>query len=114
MEIAVLVFVIAAIFITMLPMLAMLRAGLDGPFGPLLHLISGPDGQPVEAAYFWLTGGLGRAGRFRYRQSARLGWRIWRPGTARRAGSPDLAELSPTQVFLQSIARCELKTTSKH
>ena len=48
----------AAIFITMLPMLAMLRAGLDGPFGPLLHLISGPDGQPVEAAYFWLTGGL--------------------------------------------------------
>jgi Na+/H+ antiporter NhaD/arsenite permease-like protein len=48
----------AAIFITMIPILAMLRAGLDGPFGPLLHLVSTPDGKPVEAAYFWLTGGL--------------------------------------------------------
>jgi Na+/H+ antiporter NhaD/arsenite permease-like protein len=36
----------------------MLRAGLDGPFGHLLHLVSTPDGKPVEAAYFWLTGGL--------------------------------------------------------
>ncbi|MEZ5828991.1 MAG: sodium:proton antiporter [Hyphomicrobiales bacterium] len=48
----------AAIFITMVPVLAMLRAGFDGPFGSLLHLVSTPDGKPVEAAYFWLTGGL--------------------------------------------------------
>jgi Na+/H+ antiporter NhaD/arsenite permease-like protein len=48
----------AALFITMIPMLAMLQAGSEGPFAPLLGLVSTPDGQPVEAAYFWLTGGL--------------------------------------------------------
>jgi Na+/H+ antiporter NhaD/arsenite permease-like protein len=48
----------AAIFITMSPMLAMLRAGSEGPFAPLLSLVSAPDGRPVDAAYFWLTGGL--------------------------------------------------------
>jgi Na+/H+ antiporter NhaD/arsenite permease-like protein len=46
----------AAIFVTMIPMLAMLKAGEAGPFGALLTLVSGPDGQPIDAAYFWLTG----------------------------------------------------------
>jgi len=36
----------------------MLGANHDGPFEPLLALVTGPDGQPVETAYFWLTGGL--------------------------------------------------------
>jgi Na+/H+ antiporter NhaD/arsenite permease-like protein len=36
----------------------MLRAGFDGPFGALLHLVTTADGQPVEFAYFWLTGAL--------------------------------------------------------
>jgi Na+/H+ antiporter NhaD/arsenite permease-like protein len=48
----------AGIFTTMIPMLAMLKAGNEGPFAPLVSLVSTPDGQPVEAAYFWLTGGL--------------------------------------------------------
>ena len=48
----------AAIFITMIPMLALLSAGEAGPFAPLLALVSTPDGHPVDAAYFWLTGGL--------------------------------------------------------
>ena len=48
----------AAIFITMIPMLALLKAGSEGPFAPLLSLVSTPEGKPVEAAYFWLTGGL--------------------------------------------------------
>lgn len=48
----------AAIFINMIPMFAMLQAGSEGPFAPLLSLVSTPDGKPVEAAYFWLTGGL--------------------------------------------------------
>jgi Na+/H+ antiporter NhaD/arsenite permease-like protein len=47
----------AAIFINMIPVLAMLRAAA-GPFAPLLSLVSTPDGKPVGAAYFWLTGGL--------------------------------------------------------
>jgi Na+/H+ antiporter NhaD/arsenite permease-like protein len=46
----------AAIFVTMIPVLAMLKAGLDGPFAPLLALVTGPDGAPNNAAYFWLTG----------------------------------------------------------
>jgi len=46
----------AAIFITMIPMLALLKAGSDGPFAPLLSLVSTPEGAPIEAAYFWLTG----------------------------------------------------------
>jgi Na+/H+ antiporter NhaD/arsenite permease-like protein len=48
----------AGIFITIIPLLAMLRAGHDGAFSPLLSLVSTPDGKPVDAAYFWLSGAL--------------------------------------------------------
>ena len=48
----------AAIFVTMAPVLAILRAGLDGPAGPLVALTSDAAGQPVPWVYFWLTGGL--------------------------------------------------------
>jgi Na+/H+ antiporter NhaD/arsenite permease-like protein len=46
----------AGIFITLIPVLAMLRAGLDGPFAPLVAMVSGADGAPNNLAYFWLTG----------------------------------------------------------
>jgi Na+/H+ antiporter NhaD/arsenite permease-like protein len=46
----------AAIFITMTPMLAMLKAGANGPLAPLLALVTRADGSPNDAAYFWLTG----------------------------------------------------------
>jgi Na+/H+ antiporter NhaD/arsenite permease-like protein len=48
----------AGIFLCMVPVLAMLRAGLQGPFAPLVALVSNPDGSPNNAAYFWLSGGL--------------------------------------------------------
>src|SRR3954454_1069882 len=48
----------AGIFLCMVPVLAMLRAGAQGAFAPLLALVSNPDGSPNNAAYFWLTGGL--------------------------------------------------------
>jgi Na+/H+ antiporter NhaD/arsenite permease-like protein len=48
----------AGIFITIIPVLAMLRAGHEGVFAPLVALVSNPDGSPNNAAYFWLTGGL--------------------------------------------------------
>ena len=48
----------AGIFLCMVPVLAMLRAGSQGAFAPLLALVSNPDGSPNNAAYFWLTGGL--------------------------------------------------------
>jgi Na+/H+ antiporter NhaD/arsenite permease-like protein len=48
----------AGIFLCMVPVLAMLRAGPDGAFAPLVGLVTDPDGSPNNAAYFWLTGGL--------------------------------------------------------
>jgi len=48
----------AGIFITMIPILAMLRAGHEGSFTQLLNLVTRADGTPNEAAYFWLTGVL--------------------------------------------------------
>lgn len=47
-----------AIFLTMVPVIAMLKAGPAGVFAPLAALLTGADGQPSTAAYFWLTGGL--------------------------------------------------------
>lgn len=43
------------IFISMIPAIAILRAGADGALAPLIRLVS-HDGQPVNAMYFWLTG----------------------------------------------------------
>jgi Na+/H+ antiporter NhaD/arsenite permease-like protein len=46
----------AGIFITIAPALAILRAGKDGALAPLVALVTGPDGQPNDIWYFWLTG----------------------------------------------------------
>jgi Na+/H+ antiporter NhaD/arsenite permease-like protein len=46
----------AGIFVTIIPVLAMLAAGRDGPFAALLAFVSTPEGAPVNTAYFWLTG----------------------------------------------------------
>jgi Na+/H+ antiporter NhaD/arsenite permease-like protein len=48
----------AGIFICMVPVLAMLRAGPHGAFADLVALVTNPDGTPNNAAYFWLSGGL--------------------------------------------------------
>ena len=46
----------AGIFITIVPVLAMLKAGVNGPFGSVLRLVTNPDGTPNPAMYFWITG----------------------------------------------------------
>jgi len=46
----------AGIFVCIVPVLAMLEAGHDGPFGWLLTAVTARDGSPHEIAYFWLTG----------------------------------------------------------
>ncbi len=46
----------AAIFVTIAPVLAMLRAGPEGPLGGLLGLVTGAAGETLPASYFWLTG----------------------------------------------------------
>ena len=46
----------AGIFLTIVPVIAILRAGPDGSLGDLIALGSDADGAPREAIYFWLTG----------------------------------------------------------
>jgi Na+/H+ antiporter NhaD/arsenite permease-like protein len=48
----------AGIFITMVPVLAMLKAGEAGPFAAVAQAVTAPDGQPLPWAYFWFSGGL--------------------------------------------------------
>ena len=48
----------AGIFICMIPVLAMLKAGKAGAFAPLVALVTLPDGSPNNAAYFWAAGML--------------------------------------------------------
>ncbi|WP_077035242.1 sodium:proton antiporter [Pelomonas sp. KK5] len=44
------------IFLTMVPVLEMLKAGEHGPFAAVTRAVTGADGQPLPWAYFWLTG----------------------------------------------------------
>jgi len=46
----------AGLFITITPVMAMLAAGLHGPFAPVLGLLTNAAGQPIPLAYFWATG----------------------------------------------------------
>ncbi|WP_309477042.1 sodium:proton antiporter [Trinickia acidisoli] len=46
----------AAIFITIAPVVMMLRAGERGAFAPLLQLVTDAHGRPIDAMYFWATG----------------------------------------------------------
>ncbi len=46
----------AGIFVTMIPALAILQAGPHGALAPVVGLVTGPGGEPINAAYFWLTG----------------------------------------------------------
>jgi Na+/H+ antiporter NhaD/arsenite permease-like protein len=48
----------AGIFIAIIPVLAILKAGANGAFAPLVALVTNPDGSANNAAYFWLSGGL--------------------------------------------------------
>lgn len=47
-----------AIFITMAPAIAILRAGPDGALAQLVGLVSRADGSPIDLMYFWMTGSL--------------------------------------------------------
>jgi Na+/H+ antiporter NhaD/arsenite permease-like protein len=48
----------AGIFLTNVPVIAMLKGGVDGPFGAIVRAVTRPDGQPDPAMYFWATGAL--------------------------------------------------------
>lgn len=46
----------AGIFITIIPAIAILRAGTNGALEPMVRLVTDAQGQPINAMYFWLTG----------------------------------------------------------
>ena len=46
----------AGIFLTIVPVIAMLKAGASGPFAAVIAAVTRPDGQPDPAMYFWATG----------------------------------------------------------
>ncbi|MCI1015145.1 sodium:proton antiporter [Herbaspirillum sp. C7C2] len=46
----------AAIFLTIAPVIAMLRAGEQGAFATVVRAVTGPDGRPDDVMYFWMTG----------------------------------------------------------
>jgi Na+/H+ antiporter NhaD/arsenite permease-like protein len=48
----------AGIFLTIIPVIAMLKAGVNGPFGAVVSAVTRPDGSPDVAMYFWITGVL--------------------------------------------------------
>jgi Na+/H+ antiporter NhaD/arsenite permease-like protein len=48
----------AAIFITIVPVMAMLAAGKNGAFASLVALVTDASGKPDNVAFFWLTGAL--------------------------------------------------------
>ncbi len=46
----------AGIFLTIIPVIAMLKAGVNGPFSAIVAAVTRPDGTPDPAMYFWATG----------------------------------------------------------
>jgi Na+/H+ antiporter NhaD/arsenite permease-like protein len=46
----------AGIFLTIAPVLAMLKAGPAGVFASVVGLVTASDGQPIPAMYFWASG----------------------------------------------------------
>ena len=48
----------AGIFLTIVPVIAMLKAGVNGPFSAVVMAVTRADGTPDPAMYFWATGAL--------------------------------------------------------
>jgi Na+/H+ antiporter NhaD/arsenite permease-like protein len=46
----------AGIFITIIPVIAMLRAGEAGAFAAVIRAVTDDSGQPINAMYFWASG----------------------------------------------------------
>jgi Na+/H+ antiporter NhaD/arsenite permease-like protein len=94
----------AGIFITMAPVLVMLQAGARGPFAPLQAWLTGDEGQPSPAGYFWLTGGLSS---FLDNAPTYLAFFSLAGGDAgllMKQGAPVLAAISAGAVFMGAMS----------
>ena len=48
----------AGIFITIAPVLAILKAGADGSMSGIVNMVHDTNGAPIDSMYFWMTGAL--------------------------------------------------------
>ncbi len=48
----------AGIFITIAPVLAILKAGSDGSMSGIVNMVHDTNGAPIDSMYFWMTGAL--------------------------------------------------------
>jgi Na+/H+ antiporter NhaD/arsenite permease-like protein len=46
----------ATIFVTMVPAISMLKAGLNGPLNKIITLLTNSEGNSINFMYFWVTG----------------------------------------------------------
>jgi Na+/H+ antiporter NhaD/arsenite permease-like protein len=46
----------AGIFLTIIPVIAMLKAGAAGAFSGVIRMVSDSNGAPIDSMYFWATG----------------------------------------------------------
>ena len=46
----------AGIFVTIVPVIAMLRAGQNGAFAPVVAFVTDAQGRPIPSMYFWASG----------------------------------------------------------
>jgi Na+/H+ antiporter NhaD/arsenite permease-like protein len=51
-------YLFAGIFVCVIPVMAMLHAGANGPFAAVTCILTATDGMPNNPAYFWATGFL--------------------------------------------------------
>jgi Na+/H+ antiporter NhaD/arsenite permease-like protein len=49
-------FLFIGIFVTIIPLIAILSAGAAGAAAPAIALVSDAQGKPIDAVYFWVTG----------------------------------------------------------
>ncbi len=49
-------YLFAGIFVCIIPVMAMLHAGAEGPFAPVIRMLTAADGTPNNPVYFWATG----------------------------------------------------------
>nr|WP_236748842.1 sodium:proton antiporter [Acidovorax carolinensis] len=89
----------AGIFLTIIPVIAMLKAGVNGPFGAIVAAVTRPDGSPDPAMYFWATGALSS-----FLDNAPPTWCSsippGRPCGAHDHAGPTLAAISAGAVFM--------------
>ena len=49
-------YLFAGIFVCIIPVMAMLQAGVNGPFSAAINVLTRADGTTDNAVYFWATG----------------------------------------------------------